>query len=159
MIEELRIEHLGVISAASVRPGAGFTALTGETGAGKTMVLTALEMLLGGRVDSAISEGASIEGVWSVTPDSPAMRAGLHSGDIVLSIDGKKIHGNGEAAVDAARKMLGDLKQDQVVKLGYARAGKTGTISVKADQIHRVMVFERGEGGPPPQGSDRAPDR
>ena len=30
MIEELRIEHLGVIAAASVRPGAGFTALTGQ---------------------------------------------------------------------------------------------------------------------------------
>ncbi len=90
MIEELRIEHLGVISAASVRPGAGFTALTGETGAGKTMVLTALEMLLGGRVDSAISEGASIEGVWSVTPDSPAAQmvqdAGGHvdDGEILL---------------------------------------------------------------------------
>jgi DNA repair protein RecN (Recombination protein N) len=90
MIEELRIEHLGVIAAASVRPGAGFTALTGETGAGKTMVLTALEMLLGGRVDSAISEGASIEGVWSVTPDSPAAQtvqdAGGHvdDGEILL---------------------------------------------------------------------------
>lgn len=72
MIEELRIEHLGVIAAASVQPGPGFTALTGETGAGKTMVLTALEMLLGGRVDAAISEGASIEGLWRVSPDSPA---------------------------------------------------------------------------------------
>ena len=54
------------------------------------MVLTALEMLLGGRVDSAISEGASIEGVWSVTPDSPAAQtvqdAGGHvdDGEILL---------------------------------------------------------------------------
>ncbi|HRY11066.1 MAG: DNA repair protein RecN [Actinobacteria bacterium] len=90
MIEELRIEHLGVIAAASVRPGPGFTALTGETGAGKTMVLTALEMLLGGRVDSAISEGASIEGLWTVSPDGPAavkvMEAGgrVDDGELLL---------------------------------------------------------------------------
>ena len=44
------------ITSACV-PGPGFTAPTGETGAGKTMVLTALEMLLGGRVDAGIAEG------------------------------------------------------------------------------------------------------
>lgn len=73
MISELRIENLGVITSACVRPGPGFTALTGETGAGKTMVLTALEMLLGGRVDAGIAEGASIEGVWEVPTDNPAI--------------------------------------------------------------------------------------
>ena len=55
VISELRIEHLGVIGEAAVTPGPGFTALTGETGAGKTMILTALGMLLGGRVDAAIA--------------------------------------------------------------------------------------------------------
>ncbi|MFT3805736.1 PDZ domain-containing protein [Arenimonas sp.] len=103
---------------------------------------------LGLGVVLAPNSAASGVKIVAVTPDSPAMRAGLHSGDIVLSIDGKKIAGSGEAAVDTARKMLGDLKQDQVVKIGYARAGKTGTVSVKADQIHRVMVFDRGEGAP-----------
>ncbi len=83
MIEELRIEHLGVIAAASIRPGRGFTALTGETGAGKTMVLTALEMLLGGRVDAAISEGASIEGIWKVPQDSPAAQMVIDAGGLV----------------------------------------------------------------------------
>jgi DNA repair protein RecN (Recombination protein N) len=66
VICELRIENLGVIASACVRPGTGFTALTGETGAGKTMVLSALEMLLGGRVDAAIAQSASVEGVWEV---------------------------------------------------------------------------------------------
>lgn len=106
------------------------------------------ERRLGLGIVLAPNAAASGVKIVAVTPDSPAMRAGLHSGDIVLSVDGKKISGNGEAAVDDARKLLGDLKQDQVVKIGYARAGKTGTISVKADEIHRVMVFERGEGGP-----------
>ena len=74
MIAELRIEHLGVIASATVRPGPGFTALTGETGAGKTMVLSALELLLGGRVDSAIAEDASIQGLWEVPAASPAVQ-------------------------------------------------------------------------------------
>lgn len=73
MIRELRIEHLGVIAGARVMPGPGFTALTGETGAGKTMVLTALAMLLGGRVDAAIADGAGIEGLWEVPAQHPAV--------------------------------------------------------------------------------------
>ncbi len=83
--------------------------------------------------------------VAAVTPDSPAMKAGLHSGDVLLSIDGKQIPGSGVEAVDSARALLGDLKQGQLVQLGYARAGKTGIASVKADNIARMMVFNRGE--------------
>jgi DNA repair protein RecN (Recombination protein N) len=73
VITELRIQNLGVIAAASVQPGPGFTALTGETGAGKTMVLTALEMLLGGKVDSAIADGATIDGLFAVPPGHPGL--------------------------------------------------------------------------------------
>lgn len=40
MIEEIRIENLGVIASARVELGPGLTAITGETGAGKTMLLT-----------------------------------------------------------------------------------------------------------------------
>ena len=51
MIEELRIDDLGVIERAHVRLRPGLTVLTGETGAGKTMVLTALGLLLGAKAD------------------------------------------------------------------------------------------------------------
>jgi DNA repair protein RecN (Recombination protein N) len=80
VITELRIQHLGVIAAATVAPGPGFTALTGETGAGKTMVLTALEMLLGGRVDAGIAEGAAIEGGFEVPAGHPAIELVIASG-------------------------------------------------------------------------------
>lgn len=53
MIESLSIRSIGVIKSAALELGPGFTALTGETGAGKTMVLTALGLLLGERADSA----------------------------------------------------------------------------------------------------------
>ncbi|MBG6083725.1 DNA repair protein RecN [Zhihengliuella flava] len=59
MIEEIRINDLGVISEATLPLGPGFTVVTGETGAGKTMVVTALGMLLGNRADAgAVRHGA-----------------------------------------------------------------------------------------------------
>ncbi|PFG31084.1 DNA repair protein RecN [Paramicrobacterium agarici] len=73
MIEEIEISDLGVIAEATLPLGPGFTAITGETGAGKTMVVTALGLLLGGRADAAtVRSGAAnarIDGRW-VVPDS-----------------------------------------------------------------------------------------
>ena len=67
MIEELRIAGLGVIESSTLELGPGLTVLTGETGAGKTMVVTALGLLLGGRADTgAVRSGARqarVEGV------------------------------------------------------------------------------------------------
>ncbi len=72
MLEELRITSLGVIEESVLELGPGFTAITGETGAGKTMVVTALGLLLGGRADSgAVRTGARaarVEGL--VHPDA-----------------------------------------------------------------------------------------
>jgi DNA repair protein RecN (Recombination protein N) len=67
MIEELRIRDLGVITDASLPLGPGLSVVTGETGAGKTMVVSALGLLLGGRADTgAVRSGAKqarVEGV------------------------------------------------------------------------------------------------
>lgn len=73
MIEEIFIRDLGVIGEARLPIGPGFTVLTGETGAGKTMVVTALGLLLGERADSAAvragREQAVVEGRWVVSDD------------------------------------------------------------------------------------------
>ena len=70
MIEEMRLRDLGVIAEATLPIGPGFTAITGETGAGKTMVVTGLGLLLGQRADSgAVRAGASqasVDGIWIV---------------------------------------------------------------------------------------------
>ncbi|MDP2772518.1 MAG: AAA family ATPase, partial [Nocardioides sp.] len=70
MIEELRITSLGVIDSSTLELGPGLTVITGETGAGKTMIVTALGLLLGGRADSgAVRSGAKlarVEGVVAV---------------------------------------------------------------------------------------------
>ena len=54
MLTELHIEDLGVIANLDIVLGAGLTALTGETGAGKTMLVEAINLLVGGRADTTI---------------------------------------------------------------------------------------------------------
>ena len=74
MIESLHIEDLGVIEEADLPLSRGLTALTGETGAGKTMVLTSLGLLLGQRAETTIvrtgAERSLVEGAFLVDPDS-----------------------------------------------------------------------------------------
>jgi DNA repair protein RecN (Recombination protein N) len=57
MLDELHIRGLGVIEDASLRLAPGLTVVTGETGAGKTMLVTALQLLLGARADTDLVRG------------------------------------------------------------------------------------------------------
>jgi DNA repair protein RecN (Recombination protein N) len=72
MLEEVRITGLGVIDDAVLELSPGFTVVTGETGAGKTMVVTGLGLLFGGRADPARvrpgAERAMVEGRLRVDP-------------------------------------------------------------------------------------------
>jgi DNA repair protein RecN (Recombination protein N) len=75
VIEEMRLRGLGVIAEATLPMGPGFTAITGETGAGKTMVVTGLGLLLGQRADTgavrADVDQAEVAGVWIVPQTGP----------------------------------------------------------------------------------------
>lgn len=66
MLIELRVENLGVIDELTLAFGPGMTALTGETGAGKTLVVGAIDLLVGGRADPALvrdgAEAAIVDG-------------------------------------------------------------------------------------------------
>jgi DNA repair protein RecN (Recombination protein N) len=60
MLAELHVVDLGIVADLDLLLGSGLTAITGETGAGKTLVVEALELLVGGRADSAlVRDGAS----------------------------------------------------------------------------------------------------
>ena len=61
MLTELRVRDLGVIEDLSLTFGAGMTVLTGETGAGKTLVVEALQLVLGGRANPAIVRAGATE--------------------------------------------------------------------------------------------------
>ncbi len=104
MLEEIRIRGLGVIDDAELELGPGFTAITGETGAGKTMVLTALSLLLGGKADVGLVRGgagrAVVEGRVRVDPVGPvatrAADAGADIDDDVL-LFGRVVHAEGRS--------------------------------------------------------------
>ncbi len=76
MIDELRITDLGVISEATLELDHGFTVVTGETGAGKTMIVTGIGLLLGERADPRSvrtgAERAKVEGTFVLDPDASA---------------------------------------------------------------------------------------
>ena len=63
MLTEVRVAELGVIAELSLMIGPGMTALTGETGAGKTLVVEAIELLLGGRADPVLVRPGAEEAV------------------------------------------------------------------------------------------------
>jgi DNA repair protein RecN (Recombination protein N) len=87
MLVELRIAGVGVIERAELELGPGLTVLTGETGAGKTMVLTAVNLLLGGRADAGVvrtgSERAEVEGLLRLDAGAPARARADELGAVV----------------------------------------------------------------------------
>ncbi|MDH6113539.1 DNA repair protein RecN (Recombination protein N) [Kitasatospora sp. MAP12-15] len=84
MLDEMRIRDLGVIDDAVVELAPGFTVVTGETGAGKTMVVTSLGLLLGGRADPALvragADRAVVEGRLTLPAGAPAAVRALEAG-------------------------------------------------------------------------------
>ncbi len=85
MIEEIRISSLGVIDESVLELGDGLTVITGETGAGKTMLVTALGLLLGGRADTGSvrtgARAARVEGVVRASEEL-AVIADEHGGEV-----------------------------------------------------------------------------
>ena len=73
LLQELSIKNLGVIDSAEVSFGNGLTVITGETGAGKTMVLTALNLILGAKSDSDLirhgEERLQVAGIFDLTDE------------------------------------------------------------------------------------------
>ncbi|GAA1734939.1 DNA repair protein RecN [Microbacterium paludicola] len=154
MIEEMRLKDLGVISEASLPMGPGFTAITGETGAGKTMVVTGLGLLLGQRADSgAVRAGApqaSVEGVWIVPEDGPvAERVREAGGDLepigggraelylsrTLAAEGRSRASVGGRAAPAG--VLADLADALVVVHGQSDQLRLKTAAAQRDALDR----------------------
>ncbi len=84
MLEEVRITGLGVIEDAVLELSPGFTVVTGETGAGKTMVVTGLGLMFGGRADPARvrpgADRATVEGRLRVDPQGRVAEQVIEAG-------------------------------------------------------------------------------
>ncbi|GJQ39079.1 MAG: DNA repair protein RecN [Anaerolineaceae bacterium] len=70
MLAELRIQNFAIIDRLDLKLGAGLTILTGETGAGKSIILDAVTMLIGGRADASViraeADAAFVEGTYAL---------------------------------------------------------------------------------------------
>ena len=132
VIEELSIRDLGVIGEARLPLGPGFTAVTGETGAGKTMVVTALALLLGERADAgAIRAGspqAGVEGRWLVS-DSGAVAERVREAGGELDPAG-----DGRAELILARTVSAEGRSRGVV------GGRSTPVGVLAELGEQLVV-------------------
>ena len=129
VIDEMRIRGLGVIDDAVLPLGPGFTAVTGETGAGKTMVVTGLGLLLGARADSsAVRAGApqaSVAGVWLVPPQGAVA-------DIVADAGGDLEPAGDAAELYVSRTLTAEGRSRASVG---GRAAPAGVLSSLAEEL------------------------
>ncbi|HMM83593.1 MAG TPA: DNA repair protein RecN [Terrimesophilobacter sp.] len=154
MIEELSIRDLGVIGEAVLPLGSGFTALTGETGAGKTMIVTALGLLLGERADSQVlrkgSASAVVEGHWLIESNGPVAARVMDAGgdldpagsDRVALLLSRSVSAEGRSrAVVGGRTtpvgVLAELGRDLVVVHGQADQVRLRSATAQRDALDR----------------------
>ena len=132
MLEELEIHNLGPIRSALIAPAGGMTAITGETGAGKSMLLSAIRLISGGPSDGGcVSVGANeawAQGVFEVA-SSPAAVAAAHEagfepedGELFLS---RKVPASGRSRSmlsgrSVPRSVLGSIAAELVTIHGQA---------------------------------------
>ena len=118
-LEEITIRSIGVIDQSTLEISKGLTVLTGETGAGKTMILTALNLILGGKADSALvrkgSERLVASGRFSIPQSSEHLfeDALVEDGELIVtrtvSADGKsKATTNGVSATASTLSAVGE---------------------------------------------------
>jgi DNA repair protein RecN (Recombination protein N) len=136
MIEEIRISSLGVIDESVLELGPGLTVITGETGAGKTMLVTALGLLLGGRADTgAVRTGARaarVEGVVRADAELTAI-ADEHGGEVEA---GQLLLGRQVSVEGRSRAFLGgaSVPASALARVGEALVAVHG----QSDQ-HRLL--------------------
>ncbi|GGO24672.1 DNA repair protein RecN [Microbispora rosea subsp. aerata] len=127
-VEEVRIQGLGVIDEAVLELSPGFTVVTGETGAGKTMVVTGLGLLFGGRADPARvrpgADKAMVEGTLVIEPEGRVAQQVADVGGEVE--DGQLIIARSVSAEGRSRAWLG------------GRAVPVGTLTYIADDLVAV---------------------
>ena len=90
-LNEISISGIGVIEKSNLEFGPGLTVITGETGAGKTMVLTALNLVLGGKADSALVRHGSERAVANATFNIPRDFVDRFDEKGIISEDGELI--------------------------------------------------------------------
>lgn len=113
MLAELSIKQFAIIDELNITFKRGMTVLTGETGAGKSILLDAIGLLVGGRGSSEFvrygQDKAEIEGLFNVEPDHPIIEAvtqygiEIEEGTVILRRD---LHSSGKSVCRVNGKMM-----------------------------------------------------
>ncbi|HXC18198.1 MAG TPA: DNA repair protein RecN [Holophagaceae bacterium] len=145
MLASLRIQNLALVEDLSLELGQGFTVLTGETGAGKSLLVDALSLLVGARADGELvrrgADRAVAEGV--VEGDGAAWLAFLQARGlpeehpVVLR---REIGGRARAWINGAPCAVGDLKE--AGRLWMRLASQHDHQSLLAEERHLVLLDE-----------------
>lgn len=146
MLTRIRIQRLGVIEDAELELSPGLNVITGETGAGKTMVVSGLGLLFGARADSdMVRSGATsavIEGEVDVSASHPAAQrveaAGGETDDGLILVRTVSAQGRSRAHVGGRAAPVGVLSE--VGKHLMAVHGQADQWRLRAPDQHRVLL-------------------
>lgn len=137
MIEEIHIHDLGVITDAVLPLGPGLSILSGETGAGKTMVVTALGMLLGNRADAGSVRSGSTKALAEATVRVPSDHAAValveESGG---AVDSETVNGTEESLVLLSRTVSAEGRSRAHVGGRSAPVGTLGAVGETLVAVH-----------------------
>ena len=150
MLQELRIQRLGVIDDAVLDLHPGLNVLTGETGAGKTMVVTGLGLLLGARADAGLvrsgATSAVVEGIVDVAEAHPASvraaEAGAEVSDGLVLVRSVSAEGRSRAHVGGRSAPVGVLAE--VGEHLVAVHGQADQWRLRHGDQHRAMLDQFG---------------
>jgi len=145
MLATLRLSAFGVVDEAHLELGPGLTALTGETGAGKTMVVSGLGHLLGARADAGIvrrgSERAVVEGRWELPPrliERVRELGGEADDGEVVTLRQVTAQGRSRAFVGGAGVPLSALAE--LISEAAAIHGQAGQIRLSSPERQRELL-------------------
>ena len=146
MLREIRIQNLGVIDDAVLELSAGLNVVTGETGAGKTMVVSGLGLLLGARADAGLvrtgAKRALVEGVVEVGPEQPAsLRAIEAGGDVEDSlILARTVSAEGRSRAHVGGRTVPVSVLAEIGELLVAVHGQSDQWRLRQPEQHRVVL-------------------
>jgi DNA repair protein RecN (Recombination protein N) len=121
MIEQLRVRALGVIADVDVSLSSGLSVITGETGAGKTLIVEALELLVGGKSDSALVRHESNEAI----------------------VEGRFVNGDAETIVVRVVPVTGRSRatiDDKMVTIGALEDFGAVQVDLYGQHVHQSLL-------------------
>ena len=167
MLKELSIRNFAIIDDLHIRLDTGLTILSGETGAGKTIIINAVNLILGGRASADMirtgADAAEVEALFAVRADAAAGRAALDAGydladgllvrRVISRADGNRVYINGRlatlqvlsAVTDSLASISGQhahqrlLKEDQHLLLLDQFAGLTVEREAVAALVRQIV--------------------